>query len=282
VVEQTSPLRLEVERNTRAAAEAVTRAADDGCDLVVFPELALTGYRLGHWAAELATGAGLAPLRVPDGGPVAVVGFPERHPDGRVYNAVAALRGEVPLHVHRKRYLPTYGMFDEGRVFAPGPCGPEPIEPWPGWRTALLVCEELWHPGLAYLAALRGASLVIVVSAGPGRGVLEPGSEPRFASTERWTLLARTTAFTHGVWLVLCNRAGVEDGVTFAGGSLVVAPDGEVVARGRADGPDRLVATLDPARVIQARRPFSHLRDEDPALMLDELRRLAGSGPERP
>jgi predicted amidohydrolase len=282
VVEQTAPARLEVERNAEEARAAVARGARGGADLVVLPELALTGYDLGRWAAELASDVGVTPLPGLVDGPVTVVGFPERHADGRVYNAVGALRGERFLHVHRKRYLPTYGMFDEGRLFAPGRSGPRLIEPWPGWPTALLVCEELWHPALPYLAAVRGASLLVVVAAGPGRGVLEPGEESRFASTEAWTLLARATALAHGIWLVLCNRAGVEGGVTFAGSSVIVAPDGSVIARGRSDGPDRLSARLDPARVLRARSPYSHLRDEDPRLVLDELRELLSGGPAGP
>ncbi len=276
VVEQTAPRRLEMDANVAVVTEALRQAADEGTDLVVFPELCLTGYDLGRWAAELAVSDGAAlPFTGPEG-PVAVVGYPERDQDGRVFNVAAAWRGEQRLHRHRKRYLPTYGMFDEGRVFAPGDRGPRVFEVAPGWPTALLVCEELWHPSLPYLAALQGAAVLVVVAAGPGRGVLEGTSGAPFASTEAWSLLARTTALTHGVYVVLCNRAGVEGGVTFAGESLVVAPDGVVMTRA-STGVDRLRVTLEADAVRRARTPYSHLRDEDPGLVAREIERILGT-----
>jgi predicted amidohydrolase len=273
-VAQTAPRRLETEANAASVDDLLAREPARSCDLVVLPELALTGYDLGHWAGTAATPRGRAPIAAPDPGPTVVLGFAERWPDGRVFNAAGAVTGSVLEHVHRKRYLPTYGMFDEGRVFAPGLQGPTVWDVRPGWPTSLLICEELWHPALPYLAALGGAALLLVLAAAPGRGALELGDEDRWATTEAWTLLARATALTHGVYVLLCNRAGVEGGVTFQGASLAVGPDGRVLARGRTDGPDLLSLTLDPEAVTAARRPYSHLRDEDVGLLLRELRRL--------
>ena len=281
VVEQTAPRRLEVAANAEVMALAATRAATEGVDVVVFPELGLTGYDLGRWARELALvpTAG-PPLALPPEGPVIVLGHPERASDDRVFNVASAWRGERLLHRHRKAYLPTYGMFDEGRVFAPSPDGPRVFEIAPDWKAALLVCEELWHPALPYLAGLQAADLLVVIAAGAGRGVGEAPSGGRFASAEAWTLLARSTALTHGLYVALANRAGSEGGVTFSGESLIVAPDGSVLAKGRADGDDRLSAELDPAELARVRDGFHHLRDEDPRLLLGELERLLGGSAE--
>lgn len=273
VVEQTAPSRLELDANRDEARRAVERAAAGDADLVVFPELALTGYDLGRWTRELATPEGVPPLSgLPEAGPAVVIGHPEAAPDARIFNVATAWRGRTRLHRDRKRYLPTYGMFDEARLFAAGRGSPATFEPAPGWSTALLVCEDLWHPSLVWLAALEGASLLVVVSAAPLRGGLD-AEDPD--SRESWELLARAAAMNHGLWVVLANRAGVEGPVTFAGGSLVVAPDGRVVARGAVGAPDRIEAVLDPEAVSRARKDFSHLRDEDPRLVRDALDRLS-------
>lgn len=274
-VHQTAPRPGETEANLAEMARRVG-AAPPG-SLVVFPELALTGYDLGSRARELALPEGAPPpVFSRDPATTVIMGFPESAPDGRLYNAAGAARGEGWIHVHRKRYLPTYGMFDEGRIFAPGRRGPRIFHPAPEWPAALLVCEELWHPALAYLAALRGAHLLVVLAAAPGRGT--PGDPDdhgaRFRSRLPWRLLARTAAVTHGMYVALVNRAGVEGGVVFAGGSLVVAPDGTVVAEAPEQGEADLEVELDPEAVRGARTPYAHIRDEDPSLVIRELEEI--------
>lgn len=272
VLEQMAPAFADASAN-RLTIEQATRRAD--ADAVVFPELALTGYALGYRARELGAPLdGPPPVSLPVGGPVAVFGLVERGEDHLTYNAAAAARGGDILAVHRKIYLPTYGTFDEGRVFAPGRRSVRPFPLAPGWTAGLLVCEDFWHPALAYLLALQGADVLMVLAAAPGRGVRAAGAGEAFASTERWELIARTTALLHGMYVVLCNRAGVEDGITFAGGSMVVDPSGEVVARAPEGEAARLEATLERDRVASARHPYSHLRDDDLAVTLHTLERI--------
>ncbi|UCC26302.1 MAG: hypothetical protein JSU98_04205 [Gemmatimonadales bacterium] len=271
VLHQTAPRLGAVEWNREEMARRV--AGDPAGSLVVFPELSLTGYDLGAGARELAMAEdALPPVSAPDPDTTIVLGYPELAPDHRLYNAAGAARAGAWIARHRKRYLPTYGMFDEGRIFAPGARGPRIFLPHPDWPTAILICEELWHPALAYLAALRGARLVLVLAAAPGRG--QPQSQedgPRFRSHRPWRLLARTVALTHGLYLGLVNRVGAEEGVVFAGGSIVVGPDGEVLAEADHRAEDRLEVELEPERVRQARHPYSHVRDEDLALVRREL-----------
>lgn len=278
LVEQIAPLRGEVEHNRRLIQDAIDAApgaeVESGSHaLVCLPELALTGYSLGARTAELA-------LATPDGPPLhtppgvtALLGFPERSEDGRTYNAAAAIHGDRWVHRYRKCFLPTYGTFDEGRFFAPSRVGPSVFEAAPGWRVATLVCEDLWHPSLTYLAALRGADLVVALTAVPGRDVEPQGPRPAFRSIERWVAMAKALAAFHQIWVVVANRAGVEGGLTFGGGSFVVTPQGEVAARLDASAGARITLDLDPDAVASARRLYSHLRDEDGSLLLRELER---------
>jgi len=274
VVEQIAPLRGEVDHNRERIQSVVDAAAIGGVHtLLVLPELALSGYGLGARTRELGLPTDdPPPVHTPDG-VTALLGFPEIAPDGRVYNAAGGVRGDRWVHRYRKCFLPTYGTFDEGRFFAPAQKGPEVFEPAPGWRVATLVCEDLWHPSLTYLAALRGADIVTVLTAVPGRGVAEGETGPAFASMDRWVAMARALASFHQIWMVVANRAGVEGGLTFAGGSFVVAPDGELVRQLSREADLRIDLELDPTAVPSARRLYSHLRDEDGTLLLRELER---------
>lgn len=271
---QIAPVLGDPDANRRRLEEA---AGGSDADVVLFPELSLTGYTLGHRARELGMvlgGASPPPLSLGAEGPAVVYGMVERGEDHLTYNAAVAQRGEALLATHRKIYLPTYGTFDEGRVFAAGRRSVRVFTLAPGWEAGILVCEDFWHPALAYLLALQGMDVLFVLAAAPGRGVPLPGSGNRFGSTESWELLARSTALLHGVYVVLCNRVGVEEGVTFAGGSLVVAPGGEVVARAPQGEEASLDVTLLRDAVSRARHPYAHLRDEDPAVTLHTLHRI--------
>lgn len=275
---QTAPVLGDVEANVRAVSAAAVDA-----DLIVTPELSLTGYDLRDAAHDVALpiepGApppgGLVEL-TGDGRPAILAGLVELGRDGVPYNTAVVLADGRVAHVHRKIYPPTYGLFDEGRWFGRG----HRVETCvlDGWRIAVLVCEDFWHPSLVYLAALAGAAVLIVPAAAPGRGVLEGEPEgPLFSSALAWYELARVSARTHGIYVVLANRVGVENGVTFAGGSMVVGPDGTVLAAAPDDGTARIDVTLDPAEIARARRPYAHIRDEDPRILVDGVARLGTS-----
>jgi predicted amidohydrolase len=279
VLHQTAPLLGEVERNLADLRDRANDYADR--DLLVFPELSLTGYTLRTRARRLALhlSSGDFPT-FQEAGPPMALGFPERGDDELVYNTVAVFHGRRVLAAHRKVYLPTYGPFDEGRFFARGRRPPPVVALPTGWRVGLLVCEDFWHPGLLYLLAVQGVDLVLVLAAAPGRGDpstgeegLEPGFD-LFSSSGTWTLLARTAAIQYGCFLAIANRAGVEEGVTFAGESVVVAPDGAILGRAPQGEPAVLEAKLSRRLLRRARTPYAHLRDEDPDYLLRALEKL--------
>jgi predicted amidohydrolase len=200
-----------------------------------------------------------------------VIGLPESAPAGP-YNSAAALRHGRVLHRHRKLYLPTYGMFDEGRWFGRGTS----LDTWeaaPGWQAGVLICEDFWHPGLVYVLASRGIDVLLVQAAAPGRGVWTGGEHGAFASADIWERMARTTAQLYGIYVVLVNRVGVEGGVAFAGGSLIAGPDGTVLERADDASEMTVTAVLERRVLEQARRPYAHARDDDPALVVRELQR---------
>jgi predicted amidohydrolase len=264
-----------------AANVAAIEAAAQGADLIVTPELSLTGYDVRDAVHDLAlaieSGAAPPPLLAPlarENAPETIVGLVEASSEGIPYNSAILLGGGRIRHVHRKIYLPTYGLFDEGRYFGKGKTL-ETFELAGGWRAAMLVCEDLWHPALTYLAAMSSADLLIVPAAAPGRGVVEGGQEgTAFASSRAWNELVSVTARTYGVYVVLSNRVGVDDGVTFAGGSRIVGPDGAVLVGASDSEEQRIETVLEPAERARARRPFAHLRDEDPRFLVSALEQV--------
>ncbi len=243
--------------------------ADVETDLAVTPELSLTGYDLRDATADAAR---RMPDRMATRMPV-VAGGVESANGGLLYN-VAVLGSADGLQVlHRKVYLPTYGMFDEGRYFARG----NRVQPFEidGWRIGVLICEDFWHPALAYLLAMQGIHVLLVLAAAPGRGALQGGEEDGFfASSDSWERIARTTAQLYGIYVAVCNRCGVEGGVTFAGESVVVAPDTSVLARAGVEE-QRLDVTLERTELIRLRRPYAHLRDDDTRFVAAELARIS-------
>lgn len=206
--------------------------------LVILPEAALTGYFVEGGVRELARSAeelfadlqdchrrsGAAPLDI-------VLGFYEEF-ETRLYNAAMVARLGGPeagiRHVHRKIFLPTYGVFDEERFVDPGR---EVRAVDLGWgRCAALVCEDAWHSLVPTLAALDGAQLIVVVSASPARGLAPGEGQARPTSVRRWDRIAQQVAGEHGVYVVLAQLAGFEGGKALAGGSVVVGPGGDILA----------------------------------------------------
>src|SRR5262245_49350985 len=159
------------ESNLATHRERLREARDGGAELVVFPELGLTGYLLQDLAADVAMRLDdprLASLAAETKGLSAVVSFVEESGDHRLFIAAALLEDGEIRHVHRKLFLPTYGLFDERRFFAAG----DVLRATPsqlGVGLGIAVCEDFWHLAVPSLLALDGAQLLINVSSSPGR-----------------------------------------------------------------------------------------------------------------
>jgi predicted amidohydrolase len=248
----------EVEANAERHLEWIARAREAGVDLLVFPELSLTGYRLLHLTPRVALPVDSPVLTrlAKAAGPMRVLlGFVEAGESG-VHNSTALLAGGKPVHVHRKLYLPTYGLFQEARFFAAG----RRLEPaqLPWGKAGVLICEDLWHPELSRRLAVAGVKLVICPSAGPGR----VGAGPRPESHEGWEMITRATGLLSTCWVVYCNRVGWEEGSFYAGGSHVVRPGGEVAERSPFLEEHLLVAEMDLRDADRLRGRMPMLDDE--------------------
>lgn len=258
--------------NLKLVESAVDRGIRAGAGLVVFPELALTGYFLKDLVPEVALSLDAPEIRrlMELSRRISiVVGFVEVSADYRFYNSAVYLeQGEI-RHVHRKVYLPTYGLFDEQRYLARG-------ERFRAFNTAfgrvgLLICEDMWHLSAPYILAMDGATTLICLSSSPGRGISETES---LGSTAAWQKLTSTTAMFLNSRVLYCNRVGCEDGVTFWGGSEAVAPDGGVLHRGALFEEDFVLARLEEGALRRERIFSPMMRDEHLTVTLRELKRI--------
>ena len=259
-------------RNIERHRDWVKQAAAAGAQLLVFPELSLTGYFLKDLVSENAIqldGPQLRDLAALSTGLDVVMGAVIESPDHRYFNASLYFsRGEL-IHVHRKVYLPTYGMFDEQRYFAPGDRFRSFATPF--GRAGMLVCEDIWHLSSAYILSLQGVDMIICPSSSPGRGIT---TDERLGTAESYGLVCRTYAQFLTTFFLYCNRVGFEDGANFWGGSMVIGPNGDIIAQ-QQDADEALVlATLDLADVRRERLANPLLRDERLELTINELRRV--------
>jgi len=285
---QVAPRLGDLDANLEIASNAVRRAAGEGAALTVLPELALTGYLLQDLVPDVAIGAEddrLAALSREAGGMLVAIGFVEETDDHRYCNSVALLRDGELIGLHRKVYLPTYGLFDEGRFTRPGERIRTHDAGAPVGRIGLSVCEDFWHPSLPMLQALDGADLLVNVAAGPSRA---PGSTAGLVAIAGWHKMQDTYALLGSVPLAFCNRVGNEEGLTFWGGSRVVAADGSTVVEAPLWEEAFVVGTLEADDVRMQRYSLPLLADERLELTRRELDRIiaerAGleAGEERP
>lgn len=240
-----------------------------GADILAFPETALTGYFVEGAASELAlTPRALVRRLGPppeDCGSDVVLGFYEKDLRG-VYNSLAYLtpgpgRYEV-VHIHRKVFLPTYGLFEESRFVEPGRAV-EAFDTRFG-RIGLLICEDLTHSLTASILALGGANLILCGCASPARGF--GPALPRPANLVAWDRIAARTASEHGVFVLLSQLAGSEGGRLFAGGSSAWDPDGSLIVRGPLFDQCVTIVGLDPDRITRVRAESPFLSDLTTAL----------------
>lgn len=261
-----------LEDNASIVSNRIEQAIEDGVDLIIFPELALTGYFLKDLVPEVAMS--LDDLRIGRFRELSrhidiVVGFVEVSNDYRFFNSALYIeQGEV-RHVHRKVYLPTYGLFDEQRYLARG----ERFRAFDTrlGRMGILICEDMWHLSAPYILAMDGAMNLICLSSSPGRGISEAES---LGSTAAWQKLTSTMAMFLNCRVFYCNRVGYEDGINFWGGSEVVSPSGSVVARAPLFEEDLLLVNIDGGELRRERIFSPMMRDENLFVTMKELRRI--------
>jgi predicted amidohydrolase len=266
---QVDPALGQVAENARQVRDQMVRSRQEGADLVVFPELTLSGYSLGLAQVDVALELGdpeLAGLAEEADGLACVVGFAE---SGRVHthNSAAYLeRGEL-RHVHRKLYLPTYDIWEERKHFTPG-SAMRAFDTDIG-RVAILICSDAWQPALAVVAIQDGARVLIVPANSTAR---------RRENRRDWHDINRFCARQLECYVVFVNRVGEEGGLSFWGGSHVYDPWGELVAEAPQDEPALVTVELDLGAVRRRRREMPLVKEARLALLSRELERLAAEG----
>ena len=260
-------------------------AEEPRADLIVFPEAALTGYFLEGAVYELARPAeefaadlfGAWKAAAGDAETDLVCGFFE-NAGGTYYNTAIYLecRGGTHriAHLHRKMFLPTYGVFDEERFLSRG-------RRLQAFHTrlgtmAMLVCEDVWHALMPTIAAIKGAQIIVIPSAAPGRGIEE---DDELGSIARWREILHATAAEHGVYILYAGLAGFEGGKGMTGSSRIVDPHGRTLVQAPALGAHIIRARLDMREIDLARARLPLLGDLNavlPDLLLDDELPLPG------
>ena len=259
----------DLEHNLERAGALVRRARSDGAELIVLPELSLTGYNVGDVDDDLALDVADPRLRalVAEAGDAAiVVGFAEST-RLNTYNSAAYFEAGTLVHVHRKLYLPTYGVFEERKHFAPG--GSLRAFDTRLGRVAMLVCNDAWQPALAFLAVQDAAHVLIVPAASAAASY--PGA---LDTRGYWRDITRFYGRMYQSFVVFVNRAGREGDLEFWGGSHVIGPGGELIAEAPEHVEHVLVADLDLASVRARRRQAPLVREARLGLIAREVNRL--------
>lgn len=271
---QVAPHLGNVDANIELAVARLRDAASQGARLTVFPELALTGYLLQDLVPEVAMTADdprLASLSREAPGMLVAIGFVEETDDHRFCNSAALLRDGELIGLHRKVYLPTYGLFDEGRFTSPG----DRIRTFDGGaplgRLGISICEDFWHPSLPMLQAQDGAALLVNLAAGPARA---PGSAAGVAAIAGWQRMQDSYALLGTVAVAFCNRVGNEEGLTFWGGSRVIGPDATTIVEAPLYEEALVVGVLETDDLATQRYALPLLADERLELTVRELQRV--------
>ena len=272
---QLAPSLGRVDANLAAHARTIDEARAAGVDLLVFPELGLTGYLLQDLNADVAMRRDdqrIAELAAQSDGMSVVLGFVEESVDEQLFISAALLEGGSVRHVYRKSYLPSYGLFDERRFFGAG-SQLRAVDSRLGARLGISVCEDFWHLPVPYLLALDGAQILVNIASSPGRDIAAV-AEGGLGSAGSWRGLLRTYAELTTSFVVFVNRVGVEESVTFWGGSQIINPAGDAVLEAPLLEEGLFCADIDLDDLRRERLALPLLRDERPEFVLRQLERL--------
>lgn len=265
----------DLDKNIRKHLENCEEAVSKKADIVVFPELSLTGYSLKDINTEISLDPFksklLSRIKQMSKRISIVCGLVEEAENNALFNSAAYFEGGELRFTHRKVYPPTYGLFEEFRYFSRGrDCRAHETK---FGKAALLVCEDLWHMSLPYIAAMDGARVIIGIAASPTK--LTDSSEipsNYTINTEHHRSYARLLS----TYVLFANRVGYEDGVNFWGGSEAVDPFGNVIAAAKFFEEDMIYADIDDSEIRRARQMARHFLDEDIDVTVRNLSRIQG------
>lgn len=288
---QTSPKLLGVSRNLSDIIDHIQSAKKEGADLVIFPELALTGYFVGagyHKVSLRMDSPEINRLAQATKGTAAIIGFIEESRSMNFYNsALIATNGRIQF-AYRKLNLPNYGVFEERKMFSGGKT--VPVFRYMGFTIATLICNDVWHPSLPYLAATQKADIFITLFNSSENSMGE-----EFSNIDSWGIINKFYARIFGVYSVCVNRVGEEmfgqvkpldpigdseegtltsDSHRFWGGSEVLDPYGQIIAKAKMYAPDTITAEISRELLRKKRILMPYLKNDDPHFTLRQLNRI--------
>jgi predicted amidohydrolase len=273
-IAQIKPTLGNLNANIEMAERSIAEAKKHAVQLLVFPELGLTGYYLRDMVPVVAMHDEHEVIRrmIDHTRELSLVfGYVEESSNHQFYNSALYLEDGRIVHRHRKVYLPTYGMFDELRYFGSGDSLAAFNTKF--GRMGILICEDAWHLSAGCVLNSDGADIMLHLASSPARGI-SPG--PQLDICETWENLNRTYASSFCCYVIFANRVGCEDGLTFWGGSEVIDPDSNVVGKAKYFDDDFLVADLDSEIIRRAQMYTPVRRDERIRLTIRELQRVVG------
>lgn len=261
----------DVGSNIAKHLEMIAQARSERVDVLLFPEMSLTGHSAGAQALQVALhreDPAIRTLAEASGPMTTAIGLIEETVAAQFHNSTLVVHDGAVAFIHRKINLATYGKLDDHKHFAAGRF----VETFPirdAWRSSVLICNDLWNPGLVHLAATHGATLLLA----PISSALEAvGAE--FDNPGGWDLCVRFFSMVYGLPILMANRVGQEGDLSFWGGSGIFDAFGKPLAR-LDDQEGLAIADLDYARVRQARYALPTVRDSNLDLIKREVDRLA-------
>ncbi len=260
-----------LKKNVEHHIEFVLKALAKKVDIVVFPELSLTGYSVKDLNWDLALRAEpnkhFTELLKLSKQITIIAGVVEESRNYGIYNSAFVFEDGRVHSAHRKNYPPTYGMFEEMRYFSQG----KDVRVFNSkyGKLGILICEDMWHMALPYVLAHDGADVIISLTASPTR---LSGSSEELAAASVNHEQHRAYARLLSTYVVFANRVGIEDGVNFWGGSQIVGPNGESVAEAKLFEEDLIVTNIDDNEIRRARRFSRHFIDDSPDFTIQQLK----------
>ena len=295
---QTNPSLLDIQANLDEVLENIALEKEKGADLIVFPELALTGYFVGQRYHEVALrldSPEIERLVAATKDTAAVVGFIEESPSLNFYNsALVAVNGCIAF-AYRKLNLPNYGVFEERKYFSSGK--QVPVFKLDDFSVAVFICNDLWHPSLPYLGVCQKADIFVTIFNSSQDSM---GTE--FSNIESWGIINKFYARVFGIYNICANRVGSEkwrmeqsiaaaeakriasaepanpvldeQSFRFWGGSEIINPFGQTIAKAALHEPDVITADLSRDLLRKKRIMLPYLRNDDPYFTFRELQRI--------
>ncbi len=269
---QISPVLGKVQENLEKHLFYIEEARKQKADIIVFPELSLTGYDLKDLALDVARDTESKEIQTiaeASKGITTIFGLVELGFAAQIFNSSIAVRDNRILFLHRKLNLPNYGDLTEGKLFGTG----RSIDIFnlkDQWFGSILICADVWNPGLVHLAAVSGATILTI----PINSALSTVKHELYSNSEGWDLMAKFYSYIYGLPIVVVNRIGKESEFEFFGKSKIFGPHGEVLAQAESEKEELIITELKYNEILRARAHLPTVRDSNLDLIHRETVRL--------